>query len=396
MFDNLFGTQKSFLRIVLYLDLVWIFPIFVTFICWNIVIINRIKGSLKFYNNAIIDSINDSTGYSKEQAFNYMTDYVKYWYLLLINFSELAGSLLYVLGFTITELLWDEDQKVEFPNQFQSSNCSLDLYQNLPVRLITETPAGLVCIALAQSAMVSGMAFSICLMKYLEWRYLYPSRNSAKWKNRFLQITGVIVFLFITLGSIPQTVILHRIIEPVTQIAYFVIFARQARIFYKISKSMALDHRITSQDERSYKLTLYSAYQFGIGMLGYSFGYLCLILSEIFSYTSFHISTILYYSPCLLHYLYGIQVFQPIIHTSQDIAYYKEFFFSISIVSRSFIVLGTVALVTQFVLFSLVYLTKTILLSLKSRSEKGLRTRFTPSLTNPLLFQHQIDTTTQQ
>ena len=378
---SLSDANRDFSAAALYITLIGAFPTSLTFLFWNIYIIKRIQLNLRLYKRALDESKYDSTGYTQSQAYEYRTDFVKYWYMLLVNCAELIGSVFYVFGFAITEFLWNDHKRFAIPNNFLSSNCSLDLYNNLPLELVTEVPIGLACVAFAESGLLFGMAFSVCLMKYLESRYLNAivPRN---WNIRFIQLTCLISILFLIIGSVPQTVILHRIIEPLVQLTYFSIWVRQARRFYKVTKSRALEYR--SINNRCYELNLNSAYQFKLVTIFNGFWFGCLIISELFSYTLFFISTILYYSPCLFHYLYGIKLFHPILNTPLELDRYKGFLYTAAILLKIVILLSAIALSGLFFIVSLVYFVRTVL-------RRRVRTRFTPSITQPFLFTHEVN-----
>ena len=381
---NLFHTQKGYLTIVLCLDAVVIFPILVTFICWNLYIIARIKSTSRLYKIMRSEALTDATGYSREQAYCYKTEYVKHWYMLVINCCELVSISLYFLGFAITEILWRYQH--EYPDHVKSDNCTLDLYQNFPSRMILEAPVGMVCVSVAQAAIMGGLGVSMCLMRYLESRQLFPSRDTRNLNSSRIGLILVTATVLITLGSIPQTVILHRIIEPIIQMLYFVKWVKQTRRFYQVSKSIANDYRIIVNSERLYRMSLSGVHQFGILMSCNGFSLFCLILLEFISYSGFLLSTVLCYSPCLFHYLYGTPLYTPVIHSPQALDTYRDVFFSFAIVSRSFMIVTFVGVTILLLFTSLIFLICTV----KSRL-RHTRTRFTPSLTHPLLFQHQVD-----
>ena len=384
MLNNLFFAQKGYLNVLLCVDAVIIFPILVTFICWNLCIINRIKLTSRLYKIMRREAPRDSTGYSQEQAYCYKTDYVKYWHMLVINCCELVAISLYFLGFSITEILWSYHH--EYPDNLNSVNCTINLYQNFPSRMILEAPVGMVCVSIAQAANMCGLGVSTCLMRYLESRQLFPSRDTRNLNTGFIRLILVTAIIFITLGSFPQTVILHRIIEPIIQLMYYVKWIKQIRRFYQVSKSVANDYRIIVNNEQLYRMSLSGVHQFGILMSYYALGTFCLITSELLSYSGFLLSTILYYSPCLLHYLYGTPLYTPIIHSPQALDTYVDVFYSVTIICRSFMIVTFVGFTIQFLVTSLLFLINTV----KSRL-RPIRTRFTPSLTHPLLFQHQVD-----
>ena len=109
MLQYLFDVRKQFLVIILCLDAVVILPILVTFICWNLYIITRIKLTSRLYKSTRREALRDSTGYSQGRAYCYKTDYVKNWYMLVINCCEMVAILLYFFGFAITEILWGKE-----------------------------------------------------------------------------------------------------------------------------------------------------------------------------------------------------------------------------------------------------------------------------------------------
>ena len=382
MLEGLFDAQKRYLVIIICLDAVVIPLILVTFICWNLYIITRIMSTSRLYKSTRIEALRDSTGYSQGQAYCYKTDYVKHWYMLVINCCEMVAIFLYFFGFVFTQILSEK----EYPDDAKTDNCSIQLYHNLPSRMILEAPVGMVCVSIAQAAMMCGLGVSMCLMRYLESRQLFPARDTRNLNTRLIRLIIVTAIVFITLGSIPQTVILHRIIEPIIQLLYYVKWVRQTRRFYQVSKSVANDCRIIFNNEEQYRITMSGVHQFGFLVSCFGFIIFCLILLELFSYIEFLLSTILYYSPCLFHYLYNTPLYTPIIHSPQAINTYKDVLSSFTIVSRSLIIV-TIAGMTIMLLFTSAFFL--ILSTVSSRMRH--RTRFTPSLTRPLLFQHQVN-----
>ena len=293
MFLNfIYNANRDSSITVLCVTLLGAFPLTFTFIFWNIYLVKCIQHNLKLHKNALNDSILDNTGFYKSQMYEYNTNYVKFWYMLIINSFELFGAVSYIIGYAITEFLWTHHEKFQHPDRFLYSNCSLGLYHNLPLELVIEVPVGLFCVALSESGILISMALSVCLMKYLESRFHYV-KEPRNWIIKFLQMTSLIAFSFLVIGSIPQTVILHIIFEPVVQLVYYSNWIKQARRFYKVSLSRALEYKLT--DKMRYKSCLKFSNHFRLVMLLYSIGIGCLL----FCRTAMLSSILHFYHPTL-------------------------------------------------------------------------------------------------
>ena len=382
-------TDGIFFNIFLFASPISIIIVLFTLFFWSVYLFDRIKTATKLLRHARENMHRDNSVYFTDLVFYYKTEQVKFIYLFLINLAEHCGNLLYAAGFGVNGLLWKENEKFEFPSRF-STNCSLSLYNNFEIKLATEVPIGLILVSSAEVGLLLGMVFGICLMRYLEARNIHKNGNIQNQLNLFLKITFLIVLSYLILGSIPQTVILHRIIEPVVQMFYFIVWVKQARKFYKIIQSMALDYRIVYQSERSYQLAILGAYQFAIIMSLSAAGLGGLILTEMFSHAVMLVSTVLYYGPCLFNYLYSTPIYVPVLWSPIALQKFEIIILVANILSRISIVVSTTLFEGQFMLLSLGYLGNRIARCIKNISGRGVRTRYTPWIEYPQLYEHLI------
>ena len=222
-------------------------------------------------------------------------------------------------------------------------------------------------------------------MKYLDVIYHDIHDQPDKYVRRFLLVSCLVGFYLIIIGSIPQLFLIHELSEPVIMTIYLYIWVKQTRTFYKTLRWRCVEYKIRGVSSQIVRRSVKSCRHFAVFMSMMGIGLLSFILHDTISKIFFLIMIFLHYGPCLFHYLYGTPLYEPLLTTNQQIK-------DLDISSKIVLGIGTALVIVAHLSFGLQYLLVTVAFFgtklwkiLKYRFGK-VRTRFTPSLTDPLLI----------
>ena len=318
----------------------------------------------------------DILGNASELALHYKTEIVKYAFMLAITVIESIAVLTCELGFWISSI----------PTNYQTiDNCTTgDIYDFDNFRVIANP-----IIAVATSTGEAGFLFSlslvICLMKYLDVVYHDIYGEPFEHVRSFLLVSCLIgIFLIIT-GSIPQLFILQKLTEPVFMTIYFYIWFRQTRTFYKTLRWRCIGYKIRGVSLQIIRRSIKSYQHFAVIMSLMGLGLLSLIAFAIIDKAFSLIMIAIHYGPCLFHYLYGTPLFEPLLTTNKQI---EALNLSVKIglwIITVLMLFAHLSIGLQYLFATIGFFGTKLWKSLKYRFGK-VRTRFTPSLTDPLLI----------
>ena len=362
-----------------------IFVTFLFFACiflalaavWDIYFVKMILYYTRLYRESIKEAKTDILDNSLELALHYKAEIVKYAFLLAINVIESIGLITYHLTALIP---------ISAPIDKIINNCTTarDIYNFHNYRLIPD-PITTVTTAVGELSLLFSLSLVICLMKYLDVTYHDIHGKSFQYIRKFLLVTFLVgIFLIIT-GSIPQLFILQKLSELSINLVLFCIWVKQTRTFYKTLKWRSVEYRIRGVSCQIVTRSAKSCYHFAVFMSMVGMGFLSVVSSIIVQKCFFLIAIALRYGPCLFHRVYGTSHYEPLLTTKQQIEAFN--------ISREFVLgIATTLLVVAYLSFGLQYLTVTFVFfggklwkSLKYRFGR-VRTRFTPSLMDPLLL----------
>ena len=104
------------------------------------------------------------------------------------------------------------------------------------------------------------------LMKYLDVKYHDIYGKTARYIRMFLLVSVMLgIFLFIT-RSVPQLMIIQKVVEPILQLIYFSIWFKHIHTFHKTQKWRTIEFRVRGTSNRVVRRSLISRYQFVIIM----------------------------------------------------------------------------------------------------------------------------------
>ena len=221
-------------------------------------------------------------------------------------------------------------------------------------------------------------------MKYLDVRYHDIYGKTARYIRVFLLVTVMLGIFLIIAGSVPQLMMIEKVVEPILQLIYFSIWIKHTRTFYKTLKWRTIEFRVRGESNRVVKRSLISSYQFAIIMSCMLIGFAFFILAEFLTQYFLLIATILYYGPCIFNYLYATPDYQTLLVTQQQIEALCTTNTVIGYLLTFLIILASAIIGSQYILATCLFFGKIIVRKLKYRFGY-ITTRFRPSLTDPLL-----------
>ncbi|KAI6646697.1 hypothetical protein LOD99_12818 [Oopsacas minuta] len=299
----------------------------------------------------------------------------------------MIGAIGYGFGAIITYVLWSVDKNVEYPNTFENSNCTgeLSLVSDIEINILTEVPIGRISITIGQIAFLCSLGFGIYLIHYLREKE-YDRESNFKY---FGVITIVFAFVIFLTGSVLQFKIFEIIFGPFILVIYFCIWVKHIKIFYKILKDRVIKLKVRQSHETKVRRAMESMYQFGIIMSLNGTAFACFLLSEIIEAIFFSISIGIFYGPCIFSYVYRTAAYEPWLRGPEHFQTLILAGTLISIILKLLIVFAQGIILIHYSLGTILFFWEACLIDIKTRFGFGVRTRYTPSLFNPLLFTHQ-------
>ena len=355
-------------------------------IIWDVFFVKRLRHFFHLYR-ACVEKINsDPFENFFEEALHYKSEIIKYVFLLLTNVNEFMSILIYGLASAL--IIGDSNnfKHIFHKKNDEGSNCTSELTHSFlaGIRLINQNPIKSVIMSIGQFGFIFSLALSICLLKYLHVTYHDINKNPYRFIRIFLVVTFLIGSLLIITGSVPQLILIYKLIKPIIALTYFCIWVRYIRIFYQTLKWRTIELRIRDGRDWIVRRSVISRIQFSVIMSCMGIVVACWIISEFLGEYFFLIATGIYYGPCLFNLLYGTPYYQPLLSTQQQF----------DVLRLSHEILGyiiSVLLLISAILIGCEYVLGTILffggiLREKLRYRFGMvRTRYTPDLNHHLL-----------
>ena len=230
---------------------------------------------------------------------------------------------------------------------------------------------------------IFSMVLSICLMKYIHAREYNRSSDYKVWNKRHLMIMALIAMCIIVLGTVPQFLLVQRIIELVVVIIVFFKWVKQARRFHQTLKMLAFDYQINRKRRDVCRRAILLVKKFKIIMSINIVSFGLLILVELIGYLRLTVTIGLRYGPCLFHYLYGTPLYTPLIANRHQVRILENKSSEIALFQKSLFAIATLMICSYFVAVSVLFFANKI----TNGFNRHRRTRFTPDLYNPLLIQ---------
>ena len=333
----------------------------------------RILYFIRLYHKSIEESRTDTLGNSSELALHYKVEIVKYCFMLVINFIEASTCGLFAISMLVTSL---------DPFHNQINNCTIGDIYNPEFRV---RPITIIFTAVVNAASIFSVALLICLMRYLDIMYHDINGKTFPFIRRILVITLLIGIAMMATGSVPQLFIIEQLVWFVVGAVNLILLVRQTRSFYKTLKWRSIEFKVRGRSTQAVRRSIISCHHFAILMSMNGLGFLCIIFKEFIQLFSMIIMTAVYYGPCLSHHLYGTSYYEPLLTSKQQIE-------SLHLISEILSGIYTVLTVIAYIVIATPYLIVTtgffggkLWKALMYRFGR-VRTRFTPSLTDPLII----------
>ena len=341
---------------------------------WNIHFAKRIQYFVTKYRKYVESAKNDILNNYTELALHCKVEIVKYAFLVTINITEVSSLIIFIFGLGQTHVNL---------NNTTSNTCHSRIY-NTELQVISDTPMKAVFISVGHVGFLMSLALVTCLMKYLDATYHNINEQPVKFIKIFMTVSCIAGVLLFVSGSIHQSFILERLAYPIIMLTYTCIWIKIARNFHKTLKWRSIEFKVRGRNSQIVRRAIRSSNHFAIVMSLLGIGAICLTLTSIVD-DYFFIFTLFAYCPKIVAQLYGTPHYTPLFTTKLQI---DALVLSSKITSEICIVLSVIAylaMTSQYLLVTFVFFGRMIVIKLKYRFGR-IKTRFTPSLTNPLLI----------
>ena len=349
-------------NIIIPLDVLFILLTF----CWAWILVKRILIDFKLYKTYLREGDSKNASESKSNV-------VKFVFLLLININECITMQLY------SGCSWILSGYTYVLNRPVQSNCSKELISSgiFDIELIINSPIKAFMVVLLQVNMLFYLGFIICLMHFLHITFHSIPLNPFRFIRRFLLFTSILSLLLVITGTVPQLILFEKLVEPLIELAYFLIWYRYTRMFYQTLKWRTNEFRI--RRPKLVKTSVENRIKFAVVMFSMGLGFLLNVFVNLLASYGLFSSVVLHYGPCLFNYLYGTPFYQTSLvsdrHADTQLFNHKIYLF----VTFSFLSLALLIIGSQYLLISLVYLVTYL------RKKLCVRFELNPSLTKRLL-----------
>ena len=261
--------------------------------------------------------------------------------------------------------------------------CSSKIY-NTELHVVIGAPIEAVFISVGHVGLLMSLALVICLMKYLDTIYHNINEQPVKFIKIFMTVSCVAGVLLLIAGSIHQSFVLEMLISPIILLIYTCISVKIARTFYKTLKWQSVEFIVRGRSSQIVRRAIRSSKHFAIVMCSLGIAELSLTLGVIVDHY-FFIFTLFAYCPKIVTQLYGTSHYTPLFTTKSQI---DAFELSDKIASKICGLLTLIvylAISSQYLFATFAFFGGMVATKLKYRFGR-IKTRFTPSLTNPLLI----------
>ena len=353
-------------------------------IIWDIFFLKIIRQLVLLYRECMEKANTDPFGNFLEAAHHHKIEIHKYTFLLVINITEVCSIQIYALGAALTFTRQHDD--ILNPSRSLIPNCTTELahFNNFMIDAMTSNPSISILVSIGQAGLLFSIALGICLMKYLDVKYHDIYGKTARYIRTFFLVTVMLGIFLIIAGSVPQLMMIQKVVEPILQLIYSTIWVQHTRTFYKTLKWRTIEFRVRGESNRVVKRSLISRYQFAIIMGCMLISTACFIFAEFLTEYFLPIAAILYYGPCIFNYLYATPDYQTLLVTQQQIEALHTTNTVIRYFSTFLIILASTIIGSQYILATCLFFGQIIVNKLKYRFGY-IPTRFRPSLTDSLL-----------
>ena len=324
--------------LVIPMDIVFIILTF----CWTVHLVKKILIGFKMYRTCLREGDSRNASVSKSNV-------VKFVFLLLIIINECIDVQLYTVG------AWIPSENEYIFNRAMLPNCSKALISSgiYDLELIINSPIKAFMVVLGHVSLIFYLGLIICLMHFLHITFHSIPLNPFRFIRRFLLFTSILSLLLVITGIVPQLILFEKLVEPLIELAYFLIWCRYTRMFYQTLKWRTNEFRI--RRPKLVNASTESRIKFAVVMFSMGFAILMYVFVDILSSYSTLSSVVLHYGPCLFNYLYGTPYYQPFLVSDRQLDAQSVFHKIYVIVTLSFKSLALLIVWSQYLLISLVY-----------------------------------------
>ena len=343
-------------------------------ILWDIYFAKRILYFVNLYRKYVDSAKNDILNNYTELALKCKVEIVKYSFLVVISIIEISSLIIYISGLGLTHVN---------PLNATSNTC-LGKISNVELHVVIGTPIEAVLISVGHVGFLMSLTLVICLMKYLDTTYHNINEQPVKFIKIFMTVSCIAGVLLFVSGSIHQSFALERLAYPIILLIYTFIWMKIARNFHKTLKWQSVEFKVRGRSSQLVRRAIKSSKHFAIIMCSLGFGAISLTLASIVD-NYFFIFTMFAHCPNLVAQLYGAPHYRPLFTTKSQI---DALTLSSKISSEIYVFLSVIAylaITSQYLLVTFAFFGGIVVRKLKYRFGR-IRTRFSPSLTNPLLF----------
>ena len=366
-----YNTVSIFIKIQKYVGI----PVDIVFVSlsllWAVYFLNKIATCFRLSKTHLLEGNPDS-------ARKYKCDMVKYVFLLLINITECGYIQLYWIGSLIPSehLYWIRPMLPQ---------CSTELIHAhfFDINLILENPLKAFLIALGQVGLLFNLAFLTCLMHYLHIIFHSIPLNPFTFIRHFFSFTSILSLFLVIAGTVPQLILFAKLVEPLVELAYFLIWCKYSLRFYQTLKWRTRE--FSMRKPYLVKESVKNCRQFAVVMCCMGLGTFLLVVVNFIIQYLFLIAVVLFYGPCLFNYLYGTPYYLPPLVSDRQI---ETLLYSYTIkVYVTTVIIGIAIFITfsQFFAASVVYFKMILSEKLRMRYTRKFDTKSIPSLRRHLL-----------
>ena len=368
--------RNGILSDIIYFRILFLFMLNGLPTLWNVYFVKRIWYFLRLYRRSKEEDKSEAFDDPKEKALHYKVELVKYIFLLIINNNEMSIVIIDQLGLLMTSI------KRNNTALYDCTSGTTDI-SNIAFHLISN-PWAAVFIAVGQVGLLLTFALGISLMKYLDATYHNIYDQSLKYAKIFILTSCVIGVLLLITGSVRKSIIPQKIISPIVLLVYFYIWIRQARKFYNTLRWRSVEFIVRGRSSQVVKRAVKSSYHFGIIMSLLGIGLFSIIIADLLD-DYFFLFAAFAFCPNIIHQIYGTVGYEPLLTEKMQI---HVLVLGSDIITGISIILSSVAFLTigsQYISATLVFFGEIVVKKLKYRFGR-VRTRFTPSFSDPLLI----------
>ena len=338
---------------------------------WAGYFVNKIANCIKMHKACVREG-------NPDDARKNRCEMVKYAFLLLISIAECGYIQIYALGIVLPP------EHLYLSSRHMLPNCSVELMHShiFDINLIHENPFKAFLVASGQAGLLFSLAFLTSLLHYLHITLHDISLNPFHFIRRFLSLTSLLSFFLVIAGTVPHLILFAKVVEPLMELAYFLIWCRHSLRFYQTLKWRIREFRV----RRPYLVrgSVENCRQFAVVMGCMGLGTLLFIIVDFVVSYFFLVSVALFYGPCLFNYVYGTPYYQPPLVSDGQI---ETLLYSYTIkvyVTSALLGVAYFTIVFQFFAASAVYFGLILRERLRMRFGK-VNTRFRLSLNHRLL-----------